>query len=35
MQKLQDHWRKQNGSHTDMGAVTLMLNSTLCDKVVS
>jgi predicted transposase YbfD/YdcC len=35
MQKRQDHWRKQNNSHADTGAVTLMLNSTLSDDSVS
>jgi len=35
MQRRQDHWRKQNNSHTDLGAVTLVLNSTLSDESVS
>ena len=35
MQKRQDHWCKQNNSRTDMGAVTLILNSTLSDDIVS
>jgi hypothetical protein len=35
MQKSQDHWLKQNNSHTDLGAATLMLNSTLSDESVS
>jgi len=32
--KRQDHWRKQNNSHTDLDAVALMLNSTLSDASV-
>ena len=35
MQERQDHWLKQNNNHTDMAAVTLMLNSTLSDESVS
>jgi hypothetical protein len=35
MQRRQDHWRKENNSHSDLGAAMLMLYSTPSDETVS